>query len=100
MYRVKSKRVEKVYQKYKDNKPEDALSYGRGGMSQRQASKKHGVPQSTISDYIRDRTEPGAVPGRPVVIPRRSEKALTDTVMLAGELWVGKTKKQVLTKVG
>ncbi len=44
---------------YPQNVLDAAIAAIRGGLSQRKASAQFGVPQSTLSDYTRGRSQPG-----------------------------------------
>ncbi|KAJ8310532.1 LOW QUALITY PROTEIN: hypothetical protein KUTeg_012397 [Tegillarca granosa] len=74
-----------MYQKYDTETLEKTLGDVNSGMSQRQASKVYGVPQTTISDYIRGSTEPGSVPVRPIALPYNAEKTLAIKVIKAAK---------------
>ena len=69
-------------------------------MSLRAASKKYGVPRSTISDRVTRRVNEEATSGRPPVLPRELETALVERAVKASERGFGISRQQLMVKAG
>ena len=69
-------------------------------MSLRAASKKYGVPRSTISDRVTGRVNEEATSGRPPVLPRELETALVERAVKASERGFGISRQQLMVKAG
>ena len=70
----------------------------QGRMSLRRASKKYGIPRSTVRDYACGKTEPGSMAGRRPTMPPEVEDRMADQVAKAASAGFGIGPKRVMLR--
>ncbi|MES9883347.1 MAG: helix-turn-helix domain-containing protein [Sedimenticola sp.] len=89
-----------LYAKYDRGLIEKAVAAVRGGLSLRQASKKYGIPRSTISDRVTGKVADGSSLGRKPTFPVEVEKEIAETAKTAADKGIGLSKSQLLVRAG
>ena len=88
------------YRNYTDHDINQAVDAVKNGMSQREASRKFGIPQATISDHVRGRVAEGALPGRQPALPVKVESQKAQRVINVSSKGHGITRLQLMQQAG
>lgn len=95
------RKSQKKYSQYDKTKLDAAMAAIKSGlMSQRQASKDFQIPQSTLSDYVRGRSNQDSKPGAKPILPPEIENMIAEKCVQASERGFGVSKQQLLSRVG
>ena len=67
-----------------------------GNMSINKASEMYGVPRTTLKDRLNGRVVHGTKPGPKPYLRHSEERELVDHLTKLSDLWMGKTRREVL----
>ena len=77
----------------------EALQAVAGGMTVRRAAEVHGIPKTTLLDYVSGRTLLGTKSGRPTLLTPEEERDLVAFLLKSASIGFAKTRKQVMAMV-